>query len=199
MTGECVYVVIDAQAGFTSPLGSLSRAFGIDELAEILPTLDRLIDSLEELSDDVPLLIVQSEYEAGQFTAGDLNHPFAQVCVAGANLDCEVSLPITIVERANRFVKRSTSAMSEQAFADSIRLLVQAGSKEFVLCGFLYTSCVAATALEMRSALPEDVAIVVRVDLCGTRKSKFSIDSAGSPYEATNRLLMSRGIQLKRE
>lgn len=146
-------IIIDPQRGFADAHGSLAKAFGESELIDI-QRANREIELLpSRLEARVPILLVTSHYSPNQFSDGDSNSPLGKLCVPGTGIDCELSLPPSFHSRCEFFVKNQKSAMSCPGFRERVVQLERQGVTHFLLCGFLYTSCVAETALEMCSAL----------------------------------------------
>src|SRR5262245_31041054 len=82
-------VVIDAQRAFVDPAGSLARAFGLDEVRPGASARPRLLEFLGKRPSEARVALGRSEYRPGQFTNGQLEHPLADLCVPGRNIDCE--------------------------------------------------------------------------------------------------------------
>jgi hypothetical protein len=94
---DTALVVIDAQRAFVDPAGSLTRTHGP---AEVRPASRRWTGCSRFFAAHAtrgPAIWVRSEYHPGQFTGGDLRDGMAQVCVPGANVDCE--WPAAVRER----------------------------------------------------------------------------------------------------
>ena len=107
-------VVIDAQRAFVDPAGSLARAFGLDEVRPGAAALSRLQALLAKRPADARIVLVRSEYRPGQFTGGQLDHPLADLCVPGRNIDCEWALDLD-VSRASTVVTKHHADASEAA------------------------------------------------------------------------------------
>src|SRR5688572_15475486 len=88
-TKDTLLIVIDPQRAFVDAAGSLARACGIDEVRPGIEAWGRLRAALARWRGARPAVLVRSEYRAGQFTDGRLDHPLTHLCVPGRNVDCE--------------------------------------------------------------------------------------------------------------
>jgi nicotinamidase-related amidase len=190
--------VIDPQQAFCAEDGSLARVFGIEEIATITPARARLEDWLREFAHPEKIWLIRSEYRPGQFTGGDLDHPFAYACVPGYENDCGWSLSPAAIAGKRVITKALESAVSVRGLDEEIRALVDRGLKDIFITGFLTTSCVRKTALDLRRVLPDSVEISVVESLCGCRASKYQAKSGlgDSPYQETLRVLRSAGVHV---
>ena len=90
---DTLLVVIDAQRAFVDPDGSLTRAFGVDDVLPCVRALARLRAHVARRDRRFRTVFVRSEYEVAQFTGGRFDHPLAHLCVPGRNIDCECFNP----------------------------------------------------------------------------------------------------------
>lgn len=96
------------------------------------------------------------------------------------------------------FTKTQESAISVRELKDEIRALAGCGMKSIFITGFLTTSCVKQTALDLRRILPKPLEIAVVENLCGCRGSKYAATGRqeDSPYQQTRRALISAGVRM---
>jgi hypothetical protein len=87
-TAKRLILIIDPQNAFCGEDGSLSKAFGCNELSVIKERLRDLELFLTGYSCREELCVVRSEYKPGQFTNGVLGHPYSQACVPSNAEDC---------------------------------------------------------------------------------------------------------------
>src|SRR6185369_6333406 len=148
-------VVIDAQRAFVDPAGSLWRLHGPDEIQPGLAALDRLRELLRSRDYAGATIWVRSEYVPGQFTGGDLSAGMAQVCVPGANVDCEWADGVAESMSPGDLVvtKRHDDAWQSLEFRSAIEDAVGSGVTRIVFVGFQFTTCVVASALSTQQAL----------------------------------------------
>jgi nicotinamidase-related amidase len=165
---EHLLLVIDAQQAFCDVNGSLAQAYGEQELEMItlrLADLDAFLASYPRPED---VYLIRSEYQPGQFTAGNLNHPFAQACVSGCSNDCEWSLSRRAIERKRIITKTQESLATVPGFMEELQSMVKEGLTEISIAGFLTTSCVRKTALDIRQSLPINVTVGLIEGLSGS-------------------------------
>jgi nicotinamidase-related amidase len=198
---ETVLVVIDAQRAFVDPAGSLTRAFGVPEVQPGVDAFHRLSRHLGTRDADASAIFVRSEYTPGQFTGGQLDHPMADLCVPGRNVDCEWATGITIAGGDQVVTKHHADACESAAFRAAIDQIVAAGTRQIVLAGFQFTTCVAASALSTWQAVRgRGVSVAVLEHLAGARASSYLRDTSGlSRVEATRQRLGSAGIAVINE
>ncbi|MDB5342392.1 MAG: hypothetical protein JWP89_769 [Schlesneria sp.] len=187
-------LVIDPQVAFCSTGGSLSKAFGVSELAAITERLRDLEVFLASYPDRNELCVIRSEYRSGQFTGGDLNHLYSQACVPEHSDDCSLSLSQSALAGVRVLTKHEESAASVSELAEMLRV---GGPKEVLLTGFLTTSCVFKSALALRNALPESVTVGVLEDLTASRASNYRSAASGlSRHEAVLEEMRCAGIAI---
>jgi nicotinamidase-related amidase len=188
-------LVIDAQWGFCDGAGSLSEAFGAGELATIQETVPRLNRFLINYPRPEEIRLVRSRYIPGQFTKDDLSHPLAHLCTSARKDDGRWSLSQAAVHGKPVITKSDESALSSQTFQSELNTLLHQGLQEVMLTGFLTTSCVSRTALDLRQALPRQVKVKVFEDLCASRSSSY-LAPPGRPsrHAAALSTLLQAGI-----
>lgn len=165
-------ILIDPQVGFCSTSGSLGLQYSVGELSRIDAVIPKIRAAMKEAT---RRHLLRSEYSAGQFTDGDLEHPLANLCVPNANNDCDILEPLSAIEYHSSTVKREQSAISSSAFCSEIERDINSGIKSFILSGFLFEHCVATTALDLASMLADSGAeVVVCRDLVASRAQKYS-------------------------
>ncbi len=193
---ETVLVVIDAQRAFVDPAGSLTRAFGVAEVQPGIDAFHRLCRHLGTRAAAESAIFVRSEYSPGQFTGGRLDHPMAELCVPGRNVDCEWATGVAIAGSDHVVTKHHADACESAAFRVAIDQIVAAGARHIVLAGFQFTTCVAASALSTWQAVQgRGVSVAVLEHLTGARASSYLRDTSGpSRVEATRQRLGSAGI-----
>ncbi|HEU4689559.1 MAG TPA: isochorismatase family protein [Vicinamibacterales bacterium] len=193
---ETVLVVIDAQRAFVDPAGSLTRAFGVAEVQPGIDAFHRLCRHLGTRAAVESAIFVRSEYSPGQFTGGRLDHPMAELCVPGRNVDCEWATGVAIAGGDHVVTKHHADACESAAFRAAIDRIVAAGARHIVLAGFQFTTCVAASALSTWQAVQgRGVSVAVLEHLTGARASSYLRDTSGpSRVEATRQRLGSAGI-----
>jgi nicotinamidase-related amidase len=193
-------VVIDAQRAFVDPAGSLWRTYGEAEIQPGLAAFERLRAVLRSRTHVGPTIWVRSEYTPGQFTGGDLTDGMAQVCVPGANVDCEWADGLVEVMSPHDVVvtKRHDDAWQSAEFRTAIEVAARAGVRRVVVVGFQFTTCVVASALSTQQALREHGARVAVVEaLTGSRASSHRPGASGvSRMESTRRQLTAAGVEV---
>lgn len=197
---DTALVVIDAQRAFVDPAGSLIRTRGAGEVGPGLEALDRLLAFFAAHVARGPTIWVRSEYHPGQFTGGDLRDGMAQVCVAGANVDCE--WPAAVLDamspRDQVITKRQADAWHSAEFREAIEHAIDGGVTRIAMMGFQFTTCVAASALSTAEAVrPRGVRVAVVESLTGSRASSHVPGVSGvSRMESTRRQLAAAGIEI---
>ena len=193
---QTMLVVIDAQRAFVDPAGSLMRAFGVAEVQPGIDAFRRLCRHLGARDVEESTIFVRSEYSRGQFTSGRLDHPMADLCVPGRNIDCEWAPGLEIARDDHIVTKHQASAYESEAFRITVDRRVAAGARQIVLAGFQLTTCVAASALSTWQAVrARGVSVAVLEHFTGARASSYLRDASGlSRVEATRQLLTSAGI-----
>ncbi|HAL92124.1 MAG TPA: hypothetical protein DCM68_03765 [Verrucomicrobia bacterium] len=194
---ERLLLIIDPQHAFCRLKGSLAKAFGHGELAVIAERVRALESFLQGYPYPNEVVLVRSEYSPGQFTGGDLGHPFSRVCVPGNAADCEWCLSASAFARKRVVTKFEESAASAPGFLEGMQALAGGGLSQVLVAGFLTTSCVLKTALDLRSALPKSVEVGLLEGLTASRASSY-VASAGnvSRHEAALRKMQSAGIRI---
>src|SRR5262245_51334599 len=144
---ETVLVVIDAQRAFVDPAGSLMRAFGAVEVQPGIEAFGRLRRHLAARGAAERTIFVRSEYSPGQFTGGRLDHPMANVCVPGRNVDCEWAAGLAVTGTDHVVTKYHADASEADAYRVAIDRAVAAGASRIVIAGFQFTTCIEASAL----------------------------------------------------
>ncbi len=182
------FVFIDVQKAFTAPNGTLANVYGKAELEPIEIALERLLELALRISELKHLYFVKSDYTPGQFTSNDLAHPYAYLCTGKNVVDGEWSLPTAVLSNRLAFTKKSKSLYS---IPELRQVLLQGDFKNIYLLGFLFTSCVAESALEMRANLSKDTKITVVEDACGARLSKFQVCNGDSEYSSVKKKLIN--------
>lgn len=184
-------ILIDPQVGFCSPSGSLGLQYGVDELSRIEAVIPKIRAAMKEAT---RRHLVRSEYLAGQFTHGDLEHPLANLCVPNTNNDCDILEPLSTIDYHSMTVKQEQSAISSPAFCSEIERDINNGIKSFVLSGFLFEHCVATTALDLASMLAESGAeVAVCRDLVASRAQMYS----NGIVDQTADELINNGIKIQ--
>jgi nicotinamidase-related amidase len=193
-------VVIDAQRAFVDPAGSLWRIHGEAEIQPGLAAFERLRALFRSRTHVGPTIWVRSEYTPGQFTGGDLTDGMAQVCVPGANVDCEWADGVgdAISPHDVIVTKRHDDAWQSAEFRTAIEGAVRAGVRRVVVVGFQFTTCVVASALSTQQALRErGVRVAVVEALTGSRASSHLPGASGvSRMESTRRQLAAAGVEV---
>jgi nicotinamidase-related amidase len=199
-TSSTLLIVIDAQKAFAHPDGSLARAYGCDEIQPGVEGLAELHRFLAECPPGLEAVFVRSEYSPGQFTAGRLDHPLANLCVPASNVDCEWADGLD-VDRASWVVtKRQADAMDSPEYRDLLERAVALGAGTVCFAGFHLTTCVAATAISTSAAYrSRGVRVAVLQWLTGARASSYqSGDEAQSPVEQACSALRTSGVDVLR-
>ncbi len=184
-------ILIDPQAGFCSPTGSLALQYGREELREIEAVIPKINKAIEECT---RRHLVVSEYLTGQFTNGDTKHPLSNLCVPETSRDCMLIEPLASASYHSYTVKNEQSAISSISFCSEIDHDLKAGIKYFVLSGFLFEHCVKSTAIDLASKLSgKSVEVIVCSDLVASRSQKYI---NGRVAEAANEL-RHNGVKFK--
>jgi len=193
-------VVIDAQRAFVDPAGSLWRTHGPDEIQPGLAAFERLLGALRSRSHAGPTIWVRSEYVPGQFTRGDLADGMAQVCVPGANVDCEWADGVaeSMTPRDLVVTKHHDDAWQSAEFRSAIEDAIRSGVTRIAFVGFQFTTCVVASALSTQQALRgRGVRVAVVESLTGSRVSSHRSAASGvSRMESTRRQLTAAGVEV---
>ena len=197
---DTALVVIDAQRAFVDPAGSLIRAHGHGEVGPGLEALDRLLAFFAAHATRGPTIWVRSEYHPGQFTGGDLRDGMAQVCVPGANVDCEWPAAVLAAMSPRDLVitKRQADAWQSADFRATIDRAIAGGVSRVAMMGFQFTTCVAASALSTAEALSaRGVRVAVVESLTGSRANSHVPGASGvSRMESTRRQLAAAGVEI---
>jgi nicotinamidase-related amidase len=172
------------------------RAFGTAEVQPGLEAFGRLRRHLAARNTGERTIFVRSEYSPGQFTGGRLDHPMAQVCVPGRNIDCEWPDGLAITDADHVVTKYHADACEAEAFRAAIDRIVSDGARRILLAGFQLTTCVEASALSTSQRVRgRGVSVAVLQRLTGARASSYLPDGSGlSRVEATRQRLTSAGI-----
>jgi nicotinamidase-related amidase len=190
-------VIIDAQKAFCNVDGSLSLTFGEHELERITKRLSDLETFLLNYPNPRELCLVRSEYKPGQFTNGDLNHPFAHACVPAFADDCGWSLSDAAVNGKWVITKTQESIVSATEFMKELQTMAGDGLEELLIAGFLTTSCVRKTAIDLRNSLSASVTIGILESLTASRASNYLKTSGGiSRHEAALQEMESAGVKI---
>jgi nicotinamidase-related amidase len=171
---EHLLLVIDVQQAFCDVHGSLAQAYGEQELEMITPRLAALDAFLASYPCPENVFLIRSEYQPGQFTAGDLNHLFAPACVPGLTSDCEWSLSGDAIAGKRVITKTQESVATVPGFMEELQSMVAKGLTKISIAGFLTTSCVKKTALDIRQSLPINVAVGVLESFSASRASNYN-------------------------
>lgn len=198
---KTVLVVVDAQRAFVDPAGSLARTLGLAEVQPSVDALDRLCLHLAARGAEEPTIFVRSEYSPGQFTGGWLDHPMADLCVPGRNVDCEWATGVGITRSDHVVTKHQADAWESEAFRAAIDQAVAVGARQIVMAGFQLTTCVATSALSTWQGVRErGVSVTVLERLTGARASSYLPGAVDlSRVEATRRDLASAGVAVIEE
>jgi nicotinamidase-related amidase len=195
-----VLVVIDPQRAFVDPAGSLWCTHGVEELRPGLEALERLRACIAAGEHRGLIIWVRSEYAPGQFTGGDLSDGMAQVCVAGANVDCEWADGVVESMSPQDLVvtKHHDDAWQSAEFRSAIEEAVRQGVTRIAFVGFQFTTCVVASALSTQQALRDrGVQVAVIEALTGSRISSHRPGAFGvSRMESTRRQLAAAGVEV---
>ena len=137
---------------------------------------------------------MRSEYRAGQFTDGRLDHPLAGLCVPRRNVDCEWADGLE-TSGALVITKTQMDAGDAGAYRNLIHRAARERYRQVVLTGFQLTTCVRATALTTaRLVAGTGMRVVVAGDLVGARASSYLRTPNGSRVDATSQELRAAGI-----
>lgn len=110
-------IVIDPQAGFCSPSGSLALKYGINEISEIQNVIPNIQEALRRSR---RRHLVKSEYSIAQFTNGNIDSKLAHLCVPSENNDCDIVSELPLSEFHTCIVKHEKSALSSIEFLKEI-------------------------------------------------------------------------------
>lgn len=195
---DTLLVVIDAQRAFVDPDGSLTRAFGVDDVLPCVRALARLRAHVARRDRRFRTVFVRSEYEVAQFTGGRFDHPLAHLCVPGRNIDCEWAPGLDVSHADAVVTKHDIDAATAPVYREVIAQAVSEGVRHVVLAGFQFTTCVRASALTTHDILAgSGVQVSVAVDLSGARASSYvATGDSLSRVEVTQRELGARGVAL---
>ena len=198
-TCDTLLVVIDAQRAFVDPAGSLARAYGIDEVQPSVDALARLRTHLGQCGAGTRLVFVRSEYRPGQFTEGRLDHPLADFCVPGRNVDCDWAAGLDTARASAIITKQQADAGETEAYRAVVERAVRDGVRQIVLTGFQLTTCVRASALAtLRLVGSRGARVMVAEDLAGARASSYVHTATCSRVDATRRQLRAAGVLVAR-
>ena len=197
---DTALVVIDAQRAFVDPAGSLIRTHGPGDVGPGLEALDRLLAFFTAPAARGPAIWERSEYHPGKFTGGDLRDGMAQVCVPGANVDCEWPAAVLAAMSPQDLVitKRQADAWQSADFRAAIDGAIAGGVTRIAMMGFQFTTCVAASALSTAGAVrARGVRVAVVESLTGSRASSHVPGASGvSRMESTRRQLAAAGVEI---
>jgi nicotinamidase-related amidase len=172
----------------------------VEELRPGLAALDRLRAFIAAGEHRGLTIWVRSEYAPGQFTGGDLSDGMAQVCVPGANVDCEWADGVVESMSPHDLIvtKRHDDAWQSAEFRTAIEDAVRTGVRQITIVGFQFTTCVVASALSTQQALRErGVRVAVVEGLTGSRASSHLPGASGvSRMESTRRQLAAAGVEV---
>ncbi len=158
-------VVVDPQLAFASPVGTLARAVGVKDHAPVVRTSERLSRWLARLSVAVPVIVVRSEYQLGQFAT---DGPLRELAVPGLDPGCGFADGLAPKHHWTVLTKRVPDACSQPDF--EVRMRALPPGTRVGICGFMLTTCVRASALSLARLRP-DLRIEVPVSLCAIRRS----------------------------
>jgi nicotinamidase-related amidase len=192
---DTLLVVIDAQRAFVDPAGSLPRAYGLDEVQPGVKALVRLLAYIAQAGTSTDAVFVRSEYRPGQFTDGRLDDPLANLCAPGRNVDCEWATGLDTTRASAIITKRQADAGEADAYRAIVERAVREGTRQILLAGFQFTTCVRASALTtLRLVSGSGTEVVVAEALAGARASSYKPADGGSRVEATRRELRAAGV-----
>jgi len=168
-------IIVDAQGGFTHPEGSLARVFGDEEIRPSMLAMASLRAAIRRArSSGIGIVLVRSEYRAGQFTLGRLDDPMAYLCVPGATRDSDWAEGIDPAVAEHVVTKRDMDAMLSSDYRDVVSRAIDGGVRTLCFAGFQLTTCVKATALSTHRAFAmSGVRSVVFQSLVGARASSY--------------------------
>jgi nicotinamidase-related amidase len=190
-------LVIDPQNAFCREDGSLANAFETNELSRIAECLIALESLLKAHPAPNEFLLIRSQYRLGQFTGSDLGHPYAKACVPNNKQDCGWSLSEDALAHKRIVTKFEESAVSAPGLLKELRNLVGEGLNQVLVAGFLTTSCVLKTALDLRRELPESVEVGVLKDFTASRASNYvASGNKASRHAAALNELQTAGIHI---
>ncbi len=194
-------IVIDAQKAFTHPSGSLSRAYGYDEIRPGVEALAELHRFLAGSQPSLEAAFVRSEYSPGQFTDGRLDHPLANLCVPASNIDCEWADGLDVSRASWVVTKRQADAMESPEYRDLVERSIALGAGAVCFAGFQLTTCVKATAMSTSATYrSRGVRVAVLKWLTGARASSYrSGQELQSRVEQACSELSASGVDVLRQ
>jgi len=164
-------IIVDPQKGFCSDSGSLALAHDEFEFDEIRQSIPNILKATKEIA---RCHLVKSEYLAGQFTDGNLEHKLANLCVPNANEDCDVIGEFVDTLFASVSIKRQQSALSSKSFRAAVDQDLADGVSYFIVAGFLLDHCVAKTAEDLSEYVKgRGARVLVCRDLSAARTQKY--------------------------
>jgi nicotinamidase-related amidase len=122
----------------------------------------------------------------------------AQVCVPGANVDCE--WPEAVLDAMSPrdlvITKRHADAWESAEFRAAIERVLDGGVTRIAMMGFQFTTCVAASAISTAEAVrARGVRVAVVESLTGSRASSHVPGASGvSRMESTRLQLVAAGV-----
>ncbi len=176
---QTLVVVIDPQKGFVDDDGSFARTFGADQLIKIQEAVEKTGEFIAELPDGVRVVFIRSEYQKNQFTD---EGPLTELCVPGANNDCDWSERIRPPANTRIITKETNDACESEEAINTIRSSINEGIRYIIFAGCTTTTCVQQTVLSSLEKFPELQRIIVPLDTIGGRLSKYGTPSEESPY-----------------
>ena len=190
-------LVIDPQNAFCREDGSLANAFGTNELSRISECLIALESLLKAHPAPNEFILIRSQYRPGQFTGSDLGHPYAKACVPSNKQDCGWSLSEDALANKRTVTKFEESAISAPDILKELQDMVGGGLNQVLVAGFLTTSCVLKTAIDLRRELPESVEVGVLKDFTASRASNYvASGNKASRHAAALNELQTAGIHI---
>jgi nicotinamidase-related amidase len=170
---RCHLIVVDPQAAFADPAGSLARTYGGDDVRPVAEVLERLADFLAAAPDELAVTVVRSEYPPG-LAVDDAR--LAELCTAGS-ADVAWAAAFRPAPAWPVVTKAGFDAWSSPDFRERVDA-VAADRPTLVLTGCLLTTCVAAVARSCRRERPE-LGVLVLTDLVAARASAAASDRVG--------------------
>jgi nicotinamidase-related amidase len=201
MNARALLVVIDPQKAFTHPEGSLACAYGYDEIVPCVDALENLRGVLvAELPRGVKTVFVRSEYSTGQFTGGQLDHPLANLCVPGANVDCEWAEDLDTRRATFVVTKCGVDGLGSPDYREILDTSIKEGVRVVYFAGFQLTTCLKETAISTHKVLKSlGSRSVVLAWLAGARRSSYLPDrSEGSRVVGVEGELIAAGVEILR-
>ena len=190
-------IVVDPQVGFCDLNGSLAATYGANELEAIDQAMTAIASLAAPKDRTFNLVTVISEYERGQHSRGDRQHPLSGLCVPGLNQDCQFCRRISTTAFDASFIKSKKSALSSASFRDWLDDSLRAGVSRFIVCGVLLEHCVQETAIDLRQYVPsQKVEVTVCRDLVASRNAKYR-GGDQSVVEEAFRALHTHGVQVQ--